>query len=660
MDSNTHVEMQKVNQHNSPSNTLRNNQQNLYVKSEENDLIIQKNNNHTNEMELTWRDITITAPIISKSKDKKETEETIILDKVSGKVKTGECLAIIGSSGAGKTTLLNYLSRKIESRTLKITGDVLLNGEAIENEKFNLISSYVMQDDILEATMTPLEILLFTAKLKLNLTHEQIEEKVEKMIEDLHLKKCQNTKIGSVVERGVSGGERKRTSIGVELISDPKIIFLDEPTTGLDSYNAYEVIQLLRVLAQKGKIIVFTIHQPSSEIFDLLDKLNILALGKTVYYGPSHKSLDCFEAFNLKMPLNYNPFEHFMEMTNVSIIQNSEILKKYPELESIENFGHRHSTFISTLNQKYESLKTNYLTTTQEIKGLSSENAQLFRDKNYSKSFLYEFSMLFGRNILIVKRNPKVLAMKIVQSIITAVLLAILFTNVTKDFTGIQDRLGIVLNCIVHVIFGAITTTILVFSEEKKVFMRERANSLYSVFAYFIAKFFSELPVNFVSNNLFGLIIYYSTELNDTYSFKFFAFLGILNFCAMGGNAWAFFLGSLASNPEALININTALTIPLLLLSGFFANANNFAPYLIPFKYLSMFKYGFQTLIHNEFQMLSPLNCQNLAPDMCTPMATRFTFLEPFYLDFVLITALIIFFKTISFILLYKFAKIKV
>ena len=268
--------------------------------------------------------------------------------------------------------------------------------------------------------------------------------------------------------------------------------------------------------------------------------------------------------------------------------------------------------------------------------------------------------MLFGRNLLIVKRNPKVLAMKIVQAIITAVLLAILFTNVTKDFTGIQDRLGIILNCIVHVIFGAITTTILVFSDEKKVFMRERANSLYSVLAYFLAKFFSELPVLFVSNNLFGLIVYYSTELNDTYSFKYFAFLGILHFCSMGGNAWAFFLGSLASNPEALININTALTIPLLLLSGFFANANNFAPYLIPFKYLSMFKYGFQTLIHNEFQMLSPLNCQNLAPDMCTPMATRFTFLEPYYLDFVLITALIIFFKMISFIMLYKFAKIKV
>ena len=128
----------------------------------------------------------------------------------------------------------------------------------------------------------------------------------------------------------------------------------------------------------------------------------------------------------------------------------------------------------------------------------------------------------------------------------------------------------------------------------------------------------------------------------------------------MGGTSWAFFIGCLANNPQALVNINTALTIPLLILSGFFANADNFAPYLIPIKYLSFFKYGFQTVVHNEFSDLQPLNCQNLSGDTCSPMANRFTFLEPFYVTLILIAALSVFFNICSFLMLYFFAKIRV
>ena len=426
--------------------------------TERNALVNGTKQDSESDMELAWRDI----HIVAETGKGKDASKKVILNKVNGKVKSGECLAIIGSSGAGKTTLLNYLSRKIESKTLEITGDVLLNGENITSDKFNLIASYVMQDDILEATMTPIEILLFTAKLKLCLPNHEIEKRVEKMIDDLHLTRCQNTKIGGVLERGVSGGERKRTSIGVELISDPKIVFLDEPTTGLDSYNAYEVIQLLNQLSKMNKMIIFTIHQPSSEIFELLDKIYIMALGKTVYFGPKDQSLDCFASFNLAIPANYNPFEHFMEMTNVNVVQNKEVLKKYPELESIENIGQRHESFMTTLHDKFIKDKELYVDDKPSLQGWSDENSRLFKDKNEGRSFIYEFCMLFGRNILVAKRNPKLLLIKVMQSIVTAVLVAILFVRVTKDFTGIQDRLGIVLNCIVNTILSAATGTILV------------------------------------------------------------------------------------------------------------------------------------------------------------------------------------------------------
>lgn len=159
-----------------------------------------------------------------------------------------------------------------------------------------------MQDDMLESSMTPKEILLFTAKLRLKGSLEEIEERVDYLLGLLRIKKCQNTRIGNNLIRGVSGGERKRTSIACELLSDSKILFLDEPTTGLDSYNAYEVIHNMNILAKQNKIIIFTIHQPASEIFHLLDKICILSLGKTVFFGKTDRMYDYFKHVQLEIP----------------------------------------------------------------------------------------------------------------------------------------------------------------------------------------------------------------------------------------------------------------------------------------------------------------------------------------------------------------------
>ena len=110
-------------------------------------------------------------------------------------------------------------------------------------------------------------------------------ERVDNIIEELRLKKCENTKIGGPLVKGVSGGERKRTSIGVELITDPSLIFLDEPTTGLDSFTATSVMETLRDLSSKGRTIIQTIHQPNSDMFEMMDQLMLLALGKIIYFN---------------------------------------------------------------------------------------------------------------------------------------------------------------------------------------------------------------------------------------------------------------------------------------------------------------------------------------------------------------------------------------
>lgn len=180
--------------------------------------------------------------------------------------------------GAGKTTLLNYLSGREISQNLDKKGTILVNGVNRSQIKgFAAFCAYVQQDDILFQTMTVRECLEFAAKLKLKGTNEKKLQRVDETIKELRLQKCQNTKIGGPLIKGVSGGERKRTSIGVELITDPNLIFLDEPTTGLDSFTATSVMEILRDLARSGRTIVSTIHQPNSDIFEMFDRLMLLA-----------------------------------------------------------------------------------------------------------------------------------------------------------------------------------------------------------------------------------------------------------------------------------------------------------------------------------------------------------------------------------------------
>lgn len=391
------------------------------------------------ELELSWRDIKMTAH----QQSGKIIDEKIVLNNVNGRVRSGEALAIIGSSGAGKTTLLNLLSMKIKSRNLKSSGDILLNGNKIDVDQFKSIVAYVMQDDILEPVMTPAEILLFTAKLKLRLSQEDSERKVYQMLQDLNLIKCKDTKVGSALIRGVSGGERKRTSIGVELISDPRIVFLDEPTTGLDSYNAYEVIILLRQLAATGKLIIFTIHQPASEIFDLLDKLCILALGRTVYFGSSEHSYDAFESINIPVPRNYNPFEHFMEVTTQQAVNDKRILNVYPQLAEIDNLQTRYSTYIEYIAETYEKHKDKYVDNYPPLTIFSQETEKMMQLKNTNTNFFYEYLMLYSKNTVVSLRNPKLFKAKIFQAAFTAVLISILFINVNWNDLFLDNKIFI-------------------------------------------------------------------------------------------------------------------------------------------------------------------------------------------------------------------------
>jgi ABC-type multidrug transport system ATPase subunit len=135
------------------------------------------------------------------------------------------------------------------------------------------------------------------------------------------LTKCQNTKIGGPLVKGVSGGERKRTSIGVELITDPYLVFLDEPTTGLDSFTATSVMETLKDLAKSGRTIIQTIHQPNSDIFEMMDRLMLLAKGKIIFFNEASKAVDYFSGINFTCPELSNPADYFMSIMSIETIE---------------------------------------------------------------------------------------------------------------------------------------------------------------------------------------------------------------------------------------------------------------------------------------------------------------------------------------------------
>ena len=170
--------------------------------------------------------------------------------------------------------------------------------------------------------MTVRECLEFAAKLKLPGTQESKMARVNMLINDLKLTKCANVRIGGPLVKGVSGGERKRTSIGVELITDPSLIFLDEPTTGLDSFTATSVMEILGDLARKeGRTVISTIHQPNSDIYEMFDRLMLLARGKIIYFNEARLAVDYFARINFQCPELSNPADYFMSMMSIESIE---------------------------------------------------------------------------------------------------------------------------------------------------------------------------------------------------------------------------------------------------------------------------------------------------------------------------------------------------
>jgi len=296
--------------------------------------------------------------------------KTIGLHEINISEKTGSLIGIMGSSGSGKTTLMNVLAG-INKPT---SGKILINNLEYSSSKKELdgVLGYVSQDDILIEELTVFQNLYYNGKLCLaHLSNEELGERVISTLESLGLEQTKDLKVGSVLSKTISGGQRKRLNIALELIREPAILFVDEPTSGLSSRDSENVMDLLKELTQKGKIIFVVIHQPSSDIYKMFDKLVVMDTGGyMIYYGNPIEAIAYFkdatqhldrirsichlcgnvnpeQIFNIVEARVVNEFGQFTNRRKISSVQWSGLYNKNFETKRVKSISKKPPKFLN-------------------------------------------------------------------------------------------------------------------------------------------------------------------------------------------------------------------------------------------------------------------------------------------------------------------------
>ncbi|XP_029027566.1 broad substrate specificity ATP-binding cassette transporter ABCG2-like [Betta splendens] len=552
---------------------------------------------------------------------KKTTTKDILID-LNGIMKPG-LNAIMGATGSGKSSFLDVLAARKDPAGL--SGEVLIDG-APQPPNFKCLSGYVVQDDVVMGTLTVRENFSFSAALRLpsSISQRDKEQKVNKLIQELGLSRVADSRVGTQLIRGVSGGERKRTNIGMELIIDPPVLFLDEPTTGLDASTANSVLLLLKRMARNGRTIILSIHQPRYSIYRLFDSLTLLVQGKQVYHGPAPSALDYFSDIGYTCEPHNNPADFFLDVINGDSTavalgkMDSEELDPESDSISMSRRGIEDKLVEEYRNCHYYKQTKAELERIIEGKQMSSTAPS--RTITYNTNFLTQFRWVLKRTFKNILLNPQTSVAQVSVTLFLALVVGAIFFGVKNDQSGIQNRFGALFFIIVNQCFGSLSSAEL-FISERKIFTHEYISGYYRLSVYFLSKVLSDiLTLRTIPPIVFSCVAYFMIGLKPTAE-AFFLFTFTVILAAYTATAMALAI-SADQTVVAIANIfMTIACVFMMIFAGLLVNLPSIVSWLAWLKYLSIPRYGLTALEINEFRGLKfceGMNGINATGIICT------------------------------------------
>ncbi|CAL5200833.1 unnamed protein product [Lathyrus oleraceus] len=512
-------------------------------------------------------------------KKNEKVEEKTILKGVNGVVEPGEMLAMLGPSGSGKTTLLTALGGRLGG---KLHGKITYNGQPFSNViKRN--TGFVTQDDVLYPHLTVTETLVFTALLRLpnTLTKQAKVALAKNVIDQLGLTKCEDSIVGNTHLRGVSGGERKRVSIGQELLINPSLLFLDEPTSGLDSTTAQRIVSTLSDLARGGRTIVMTIHQPSSRLYYMFHKVLLLAEGNVVYFGKGSEAIQHFSNIGYAPAMAMNPSDFLLDLANGIYTDDA---------------NHDHVIDKQKLISAFKSNSDGQLKLEahHEING-SDGRFQETGSEKWPTSWSQQFFVLLRRDIK-ERKYESFSVLRIGQVLVVAVISGLLWFK--SDTSHMQDQIGLLFFITGFWGFFPLFQAIFTFPQELMMLEKERSSGMYRLSSYFISRMVADLPMELVLPTVFLLITYFMAGLKAT-ALNFFETLFSLLLNVLVAQGLGLALGAAVLDQKSATTLASVLMLVFLLAGGFYVQ--NVPKFIDWVKYISISYYTYQLFIGSQF-----------------------------------------------------------
>ncbi|XP_025419247.1 ATP-binding cassette sub-family G member 4-like [Sipha flava] len=509
-----------------------------------------------------------------------------VLKNINGIFAPNQLVAIMGPSGAGKSSLLDVLS----GYNLKgVRGNVTVNGNERRLDSFRRVSCYIQQDDRLQPLLTVNENMHIAVNLKLTMDKSQKykDAVVNEILSTLGLEKTKNTRTVRL-----SGGQKKRLSIALELINNPMVMFLDEPTTGLDSLSCSQCISLLRLLAHQGRTIICTIHQPSASLFQMFDQVYILSQGTCLYQGSTSNLIPYLSKLKLPCPMYHNPADYVIELA-CGDHGNDKIEKMAKEIENGKSLIWTGLSDLLAINQTGESQEQS-----KEINNV------------HETSFNNQLKCLLHRGFLKCKRDPDLTYLRLGVNVAVSILLGTLFLQIGDDGSKIFDNYNLLFSILMHHVGSTLMLNIINFPAEISILTKEHFNRWYSLKSYYIATNILDIPITTIGCLIFSVIIYLMTGQplvwDRFYMFTFISWLMVLISQSLG-----FIIGAWFS----VINgnfVGPIIVVLLMMFSGFGVNLRDI-PYLLKWgTEISFLRYGLEALIAAIYDKRGILPCYEL------------------------------------------------